>query len=200
MTPRLGPARASSHMWRLRAWLRASARLEIIRPVSTQNKLRKAGRLGQNVAIRLAIRRRVANNVDRRKTLGPLPCQPATRPEHKDSDSGHSQHDNEKRYARGNLFGLHHRPWTGRLTGLQIRARRFDSGRGLHPPKRRGYGGKPVTASRFAKQGWLCYRPGCRGHGPFPGSSVVEQPAVNRLVAGSNPARGAISKAFSTEE
>lgn len=27
---------------------------------------------------------------------------------------------------------------------------------------------------------------------PFPGSSVVEQPAVNRLVAGSNPARGAI--------
>src|SRR5579859_5512280 len=28
---------------------------------------------------------------------------------------------------------------------------------------------------------------------PFPGSSVVEQPAVNRLVAGSNPARGATS-------
>ena len=28
----------------------------------------------------------------------------------------------------------------------------------------------------------------------FPGSSVVEQPAVNRLVAGSNPARGAISR------
>jgi hypothetical protein len=27
----------------------------------------------------------------------------------------------------------------------------------------------------------------------FPGSSVVEQPAVNRLVAGSNPARGANS-------
>ena len=27
------------------------------------------------------------------------------------------------------------------------------------------------------------------------GSSVVEQPAVNRLVAGSNPARGAILKA-----
>ena len=26
---------------------------------------------------------------------------------------------------------------------------------------------------------------------PFPGSSAVEQPAVNRLVAGSNPARGA---------
>ena len=28
-------------------------------------------------------------------------------------------------------------------------------------------------------------------HGMFPGSSAVEQPAVNRLVAGSNPARGA---------
>ena len=28
----------------------------------------------------------------------------------------------------------------------------------------------------------------------FPGSSAVEQPAVNRLVAGSNPARGAIFK------
>jgi hypothetical protein len=27
----------------------------------------------------------------------------------------------------------------------------------------------------------------------FPGSSAVEQPAVNRLVAGSNPARGAKS-------
>ena len=32
----------------------------------------------------------------------------------------------------------------------------------------------------------------------FPGSSVVEQLTVNQLVAGSNPARGAISfKAFS---
>jgi hypothetical protein len=28
----------------------------------------------------------------------------------------------------------------------------------------------------------------------FPGSSAVEQPAVNRLVAGSNPARGATPK------
>ena len=34
----------------------------------------------------------------------------------------------------------------------------------------------------------LCYTPRAR---LFPGSSVVEQPAVNRLVAGSNPARGA---------
>jgi hypothetical protein len=36
----------------------------------------------------------------------------------------------------------------------------------------------------------LLYAP-YRGHGVFPGSSAVEQPAVNRLVAGSNPARGA---------
>jgi hypothetical protein len=77
------------------------------------------------------------------------------------------------------------------LHGLQIRARRFDSGRGHQPAKRRATAGKPVRSSRFAKRGWLCYRPGCRGNGLFPGSSVVEQPAVNRLVAGSNPARGA---------
>ena len=33
----------------------------------------------------------------------------------------------------------------------------------------------------------------------FPGSSAVEQPAVNRLVAGSNPARGAkFSKTLET--
>ena len=31
----------------------------------------------------------------------------------------------------------------------------------------------------------------CYSRAAFPGSSVVEQPAVNRLVAGSNPARGA---------
>lgn len=43
----------------------------------------------------------------------------------------------------------------------------------------------------------LCMRPPfCYTHQPnrwrlFPGSSAVEQPAVNRLVAGSNPARGA---------
>ena len=36
----------------------------------------------------------------------------------------------------------------------------------------------------------LCYTQG-RSLAPIPGSSVVEQPAVNRLVAGSNPARGA---------
>jgi hypothetical protein len=34
----------------------------------------------------------------------------------------------------------------------------------------------------------------------FPGSSAVEQPAVNRLVAGSNPARGAkLSQALNAE-
>src|SRR4029079_2783343 len=41
-------------------------------------------------------------------------------------------------------------------------------------------------AGRFAKQAGFVIAPL-----PFPGSSVVEQPAVNRLVAGSNPARGA---------
>ena len=33
----------------------------------------------------------------------------------------------------------------------------------------------------------------------FPGSSAVEQPAVNRLVAGSNPARGATSEHIETQ-
>ena len=38
----------------------------------------------------------------------------------------------------------------------------------------------------------VCYMPRHRCcFALFPGSSVVEQPAVNRLVAGSNPARGA---------
>ena len=40
-----------------------------------------------------------------------------------------------------------------------------------------------ANGSRFVIRGTLL--------APFPGSSVVEQPAVNRLVAGSNPARGA---------
>jgi hypothetical protein len=39
--------------------------------------------------------------------------------------------------------------------------------------------------------GGLCYMRPTRTSRLFPGSSVVEQPAVNRLVAGSNPARGA---------
>src|SRR3954452_22167766 len=37
----------------------------------------------------------------------------------------------------------------------------------------------------------LCYRRTCAQLAVVPGSSAVEQPAVNRLVAGSNPARGA---------
>ena len=37
----------------------------------------------------------------------------------------------------------------------------------------------------------LIYATGYRALASFPGSSAVEQPAVNRLVAGSNPARGA---------
>src|SRR5579872_1810264 len=47
--------------------------------------------------------------------------------------------------------------------------------------------------NRLSKPAWLCYRQRalCAHAAVFPGSSVVEQPAVNRLVAGSNPARGA---------
>jgi hypothetical protein len=45
----------------------------------------------------------------------------------------------------------------------------------------------------LCKPGGLCYtQPGAKHwFALFLGSSVVEQPAVNRLVAGSNPARGA---------
>ena len=47
--------------------------------------------------------------------------------------------------------------------------------------------------SALSKPARLCYRQRVRARAAafFPGSSVVEQPAVNRLVAGSNPARGA---------
>ena len=52
--------------------------------------------------------------------------------------------------------------------------------------------GKPCPFRRFQSRcGFVI---GNRWHASaavFPGSSVVEQPAVNRLVAGSNPARGA---------
>ena len=49
-----------------------------------------------------------------------------------------------------------------------------------------------AATSSFASRGaFVIAVAGC--FGLFPGSSVVEQPAVNRLVAGSNPARGAIS-------
>ena len=56
------------------------------------------------------------------------------------------------------------------------------------------HGGKPQMALCKAT-GRLLYAPRhAPARAPFPGSSVVEQPAVNRLVAGSNPARGANSK------
>ena len=51
-----------------------------------------------------------------------------------------------------------------------------------------------VPKRRLANRFCLCYRH--RQHGFFPGSSVVEQATVNRLVAGSNPARGARSTRF----
>ncbi len=51
--------------------------------------------------------------------------------------------------------------------------------------------GKQSRSSDFANRKGLCYRPVAEAPALFPGSSVVEQPAVNRLVAGSNPARGA---------
>ena len=44
----------------------------------------------------------------------------------------------------------------------------------------------------FAKLKGVCYRPATfASEQAFPGSSAVEQPAVNRLVDGSNPSRGA---------
>src|SRR3954467_8316774 len=52
---------------------------------------------------------------------------------------------------------------------------------------------------RFASPGGFVIRSPARKHcfALFLGSSVVEQPAVNRLVAGSNPARGANKLLFS---
>ena len=56
----------------------------------------------------------------------------------------------------------------------------------------------PVRASRsrpLSKRDRLCYmRASIAPSRLFPGSSAVEQPAVNRLVAGSNPARGATAR------
>ena len=68
-------------------------------------------------------------------------------------------------------------PATGRMAewlcnGLQIRVQRFDSASGLH-----GYGPALVVDRS--------------GRALIPGSSVVEQAAVNRWVDGSNPSRGA---------
>src|SRR3954463_13717383 len=43
----------------------------------------------------------------------------------------------------------------------------------------------------FATAVGFCYRPSAINDALFPGSSVVEHSTVNRMVAGSNPARGA---------
>jgi hypothetical protein len=91
--------------------------------------------------------------------------------------------------------------------GLQNRVPRFNSGRGLHfifdstilespDVAPHGIGGKAENGCTEALSlaPGLCYRhPALRAFTlpVFPGSSAVEQPAVNRLVAGSNPARGA---------
>jgi hypothetical protein len=68
----------------------------------------------------------------------------------------------------------------------------------LHPAPPRGrHPSRSVTAKRFTGRSPAVIscplRPrGFRSHKDLiPGSSAVEQPAVNRLVAGSNPARGA---------
>jgi hypothetical protein len=49
----------------------------------------------------------------------------------------------------------------------------------------------------LCRQGAFCYSRTRATDALFRGSSVVEQPAVNRLVVGSNPTRGAISPAKS---
>jgi hypothetical protein len=77
------------------------------------------------------------------------------------------------------------------LGRLQNRLPRFNSGRGLQ----HFLSGTPsasVVRFRFqSRSGFVIGNGACAKLGKFPGSSVVEQPAVNRLVAGSNPARGA---------
>ena len=80
----------------------------------------------------------------------------------------------------------------------------WDNGRGLQPSlakaKRREASARRCAAARqlstargeigaFKAGSALLYASLARAL--FPGSSAVEQPAVNRLVAGSNPARGA---------
>ena len=101
------------------------------------------------------------------------------------------------------LFNGHVAEWL--RNGLQNRVPRFNSGRGLQPSLLRSFGSAslfcegcraeaPAKAghsfSTLSKASLLCYI-GADTSRLFPGSSVVEQPAVNRLVAGSNPARGA---------
>ena len=97
-------------------------------------------------------------------------------------------------------------------SGLQNRLPRFNSGRGLQafaaPQLRPGKplirGCRAVALAKAGVTGFIgasCFQSrrgfviGNRAYAEwassFPGSSAVEQPAVNRLVAGSNPARGA---------
>src|SRR5262249_45174634 len=109
-------------------------------------------------------------------------------------------------------------------SGLQNRLPRFNSGRGLQLSQSCSFwlGGPSRWGRRRAdegrRSGWgrrtgteallpfRCFKSRCgfviatRLHASavvFPGSSVVEQPAGNRLVAGSNPARGAKSHFWS---
>ena len=54
-----------------------------------------------------------------------------------------------------------------------------------------GPAGEAFSKARFQSRMGLAICGFHRASRLFPGSSAVEQPAVNRLVAGSNPARGA---------
>ena len=100
-------------------------------------------------------------------------------------------------------------PTTSAFQRLEVLARTacktalpgFNSGRGLRKPfaqpalRRRAVAPAtsiPVRHAAFKAGAALLYANAlARAAAMFPGSSVVEQPAVNRLVAGSNPARGA---------
>ena len=78
--------------------------------------------------------------------------------------------------------------------GLQNRVPRFNSGRGLQASSWQSARiGFRRRISRFASSGPFVIGQGGSVPPLLPGSSAVEQPAVNRLVAGSNPARGASS-------
>src|SRR5437762_196783 len=77
-------------------------------------------------------------------------------------------------------------------SGLQIRVCRFDSGPGLH--RLRDIGGPCMVGNALSKH--RAFAPGAYRAGVrllIRGSSAVEQSAVNRSVAGSNPAPGANS-------
>ncbi len=81
-------------------------------------------------------------------------------------------------------------------SGLQNRLPRFNSGRGLQAfsLSRLPEGIHPLLheAGFQSRRGFVIgNRAYAEWASSFPGSSAVEQPAVNRLVAGSNPARGA---------